>query len=284
MNAPPRKPGGTWRRAIRYALQPTRNLGDAWSWEQVTLPLLPTAVLAIVTSVFGSIRQSAWATAVVLLLTLFLLALNAARRLAAEVGAYEIAPRPFLRFVDTEVAGASVFGITQSGERGTLVTREGKPVCYQFARVGIKNDPPPDSKGVKAEKVVAHITFERNGSAVIHEILGRWSETEQRAETGRIGIFLENAQLDIDPNGLRHPLDIAMKAPDDSSCYAYNEDNSNLADLRLPIHELVGEEFTVHVRLRGASTDEISASFLLENGGAGSGISFRRLEEKEISA
>jgi hypothetical protein len=281
------KPERSWRHVVRYVLQPTATIGDAWSWAQFVLPLLPTVIASATTAIFVSIDDSVWTLPAVLLATLLVLTLNAALRLAKELVAYETAPRPFLCFADTEVEGAGVHvfahGAGATGAQGRLSTADGVPVVYLFARIGIKNNPPAGSKGLKAEKVAAFVTFERDGAPVVSDMVGRWSETDQRAETGRLGISLESAQLDIEPNGLRHPLDIAMKDPDDSSCYAYNEDNSSGVGLRLPSRELVGEEFTVHVQLRGSNTDEISASFLLKNGGAGSGISLERIEEQGVS-
>ncbi|MGC9974727.1 MAG: hypothetical protein ABSC36_04985, partial [Gaiellaceae bacterium] len=204
-------------RAIRYTLQPTRALGDAWSWWQVILLLVPTAVVTIPTALASSVRNSLLVLAVVLLATLFCLALNAARRLADEVGVYEIAPRPFLAFKNTEVAEASEVLIASTGQRYRPVTPEGRPVVNQHARVFVANDPPSGRQGVLAWQVTAQITFERDGSPIISEMVGRWAEKKQHGETGHLGLTLESAQLDIEPNGLPHSLDIAMKGADDSN-------------------------------------------------------------------
>jgi hypothetical protein len=134
-----------------------------------------------------------------------------------------------------------------------------------------------------ASKVVGRISFvEPDGTVAIDKMLGRWAESPQRAETGRLGISLDEVQLDIEPNGLPHPLDIAMKRVQDSSIYVVNDDNSAAPEFCLSKHELNRDEYTVRVSLRGSNTDEIVADFTLRNGGTGKSITLSPLQTQEV--
>jgi hypothetical protein len=91
------------------------------------------------------------------------------------------------------------------------------PAPNDFARVQIANEPPPGLRGECAEKVAARITFRtQDGDVLLAGMLGRWAETPQRIERGRLGLSLEETQLDIDANGVPHPVDVAMKAIEDA--------------------------------------------------------------------
>ena len=135
----------------------------------------------------------------------------------------------------------------------------------RFARVRIANDP-GESVGECARRVVAMITFlDDAGSTIFGPMTGRWAETPQRAETGRLGLTLDESQIDIDANGLPHPLDVAMKVPGEKGFYAFNHENSSAADLRLPPHRLTVDHCRVRVVVRPANGRATTATFVLSN-------------------
>ena len=182
---------------------------------------------------------------------------------------------PILRFVGVDNDTAAVVSQATSGggaHSASLAVTETMMVVStvsDFVRVQVVNDP-GNGRGERANRVIGRIAFlDSSGELLIPEIVGRWAETPQRMETGRVGISLEEAQLDIDANGLPHPLDIAMKRTEDSHFYAFNHENSLANGLLLPKHEIDADECTVRVTLRPANGDEVAAYFTLVNEGAG---------------
>jgi hypothetical protein len=173
--------------------------------------------------------------------------------------------RPYLVFSGVDNSQASVVtGVMRPS--GTTLLIQHVNAQHDFVRVNVANDPPAGVVGATAEKVVARITFTADdGSTPVHEMLGRWAETPQRMETGRVGISLEEVQLDIEANGLPHPIDIAMRKPGDTSCWAFNDENSAALDLQLPKHELIQSRYLVRVSVRGSNTETTSAGFVLTN-------------------
>jgi hypothetical protein len=192
----------------------------------------------------------------------------------------ENAPKPHLRFVSTEVAQAQV---VTSRPIGWAASAVGPHPTNDFARVQIANDPPTGLRGERARNVAGYITFSKpDGAVLIDRMLGRWAETPQRIETGRLGLSLEEAQLDIDPNGVPHPLDVSMKRSDDKDCFAFNFENSHAADLRLEKHRLQGNQFQVRIVLRGDNTDEVVGNFVLRNHGVGRGMEFALADDEAM--
>lgn len=192
-------------------------------------------------------------------------AMERVRTAEESIAAAAAAPRPHLVFVDPEVQGAGVIA-TALHPAGGLSTSTVSSGPYEFARINVVNDPPAGSPGATAERVTATITFRADdGRHPVQGMVGRWAETPQRGETGRWGISLEEAQLDVDPNGLWHPIDIAMKKPGDSSCFAFNYENSTVADLKIPKHELNESSYLVQVTLRGSNIEPIGADYVLTN-------------------
>jgi len=182
-----------------------------------------------------------------------------------ESGERRAPTRPYLVFSGVDNAQASVVtGVLQP--TGTTVLMRHVNVLHDFVRVNVANDPPAGIIGGTAEKVVARISFvAEDGATPVHQMLGRWAETPQRMETGRVGISLEEVQLDIEPNGLPHPIDVAMRKPGEASCWAFNDENATALELRLPKHELIQPRYTVHVSIRGSNTEVFIAEFLLVN-------------------
>ena len=91
----------------------------------------------------------------------------------------------------------------------------------------------------------------------------------------RIGVSLEHLEAEISANGLSHPLDIAMKHPDEADCFAYNDENSNAYQGRLESHRLTGESFRAEVTVRAGNPghqEAVTRSFKIMNPGAGSDL------------
>jgi hypothetical protein len=99
-------------------------------------------------------------------------------------------------------------------------------------RVLVKNEP-ISGFGADAEHVAARIEFFGADDTSLLEMAGRWAEADQRLETKRLGITHEAEELTIGANGVRHELDIALKAPGDKHFYACNDDNASGRDHRL---------------------------------------------------
>jgi hypothetical protein len=164
-------------------------------------------------------------------------------------------------------------GGTVSADAGPTQPIGASPVIHDFVRVFVANDPPAGAVGAVAEKVFANVAFVAVKGDTALEMLARWAEAPQRAQTGHVGISLDDAQLDIEPNGLAHPLDIAMKRRGDICFYAVNSENSAATEFCLPKHELTYPEYIVRVSLRGSNTDEVVGEFILRNEGFGGTIS-----------
>ena len=213
------------------------------------------------------------------------------RRAAAE-------PRPHLVFAgrDSAVAttvvggpGVSMSPLVSAGTaEPTLVSVVGPAASgapgpgYELAvnhyvRVFVANDP-GERIGACAQRVAATIAFLDERDTPLLEMIGRWAETPQRLETGRIGLTLEESQLDIDGNALPHALDIAMKTPADDHFYAFNHENSQAPDLRRDAHRIAVGHCRVRVRVRAANAAPITRTFTLRNEGVGGGLS---LEDDE---
>ena len=180
----------------------------------------------------------------------------------------QLRPQTFLRIVGVDTGRASPARRGPSGQ--PLVTA---PVPHEFVRVLVANDPPEGVAGESARKVIGRITFVSvDGEHAIDELLGRWSGAPQPVETGLWGPTLEDFQADIEPNGLRHAFDIAMKRPHDDVVYAYSDKNNRAPDLCLPEHRLPDAEYRVIVLFRGSNTPEVVGEFVLKNGGVGGAI------------
>lgn len=147
-------------------------------------------------------------------------------------------------------------------------------VLAAFAGAAVANEPPADFPGLTAEKTAATISiFDDEGNPLIDRKLGRWSASKQAHERDRIGYALDHLAEDIDPNGIPHPLDVAMKYPNDEDCFFYNDDNNDALDGRLAVHRLCGSWFRVEITVRPAKGGvPVTESFVLTNAGSGGEI------------
>ena len=135
---------------------------------------------------------------------------------------------------------------------------------YRFVRVFVANDP-GDRLGARARRVVAKIAFVDAEERELKLMNGRWAETEQRVESGRLNPSEDEAVIDIDANGRAHSLDIAMKVPGESEFYACNYENSGAPGLRLASHRLEESQCRVHVTVRAENALPITQTFVLSN-------------------
>lgn len=236
-------------------------------WRLRGLAIAVVGALSIVVGVVGS-----WWAAVALfvfagLATVFALT---AYRLATEVEALAVAPRPYVRFGEANVAGAAVVAIPRpwaavQAASGVTAAVQGAGL---FARIDVANDPPPGTVGAQAERVTGEVEFLDTDHRPLLRLQGRWAETRQRAQRDEMNLSYETVQLDIDANGLAHPLDIAMRTAQ-GACYAFNDDNSEWLDLEKPDHRLDGESFYVRVTLRGVNVEQMTETFRLTNNASG---------------
>ena len=252
---------------MRYAFGAA---GTAGLVGRIASIVVSAGLLAALVGVFGG-----WPGALAVLVLVILLALTgtAAYRLALALDRYEQAPRVYLRFTGTEVAPAAFvrrprpeLAATEALTASNLQFQSTNSV-FDFARVRVANDPPLGGRGTKAESVAARVVFYDDDGGERLSMVGRWSETEQLAERTSLSISLAGAQLDIEPNAIEHPLDIAMKRPGDEELYAYNDENTYGDRLGLDKHRLDGDRIRVQVTLRPANGDPVVGEFDLTNGG-----------------
>jgi hypothetical protein len=222
-------------------------------------------VIGIVQLVQGAHHRSAW-------FWLFLAALLVA---IAEVSAVHKAMRagPQLAFVGTEVEDATtlvtavmpVTGFAPAASAAVAPLTGGAPQTNRYARVRVANDP-GGRIGECARQVATRITFLSDaGKPLLSNMIGRWAETPQRAQTGHFGLTLQESQLDIEANTLPHSLDIAMKVPGADHFYAYNHENSAVIDLRLAKHRIAEAKCRVQVTLYPANGRPVSGTFVLRS-------------------
>jgi hypothetical protein len=226
-------------------------------------------IVGIVQLVEGS-HQSAW----------FWLFLGAAVVAIAEASAVhrDMRSGPQLRFVGTEATDAITISTAVPAATGVYWRRQPPgarvgggpaPTINRFVRVLVANDP-GHRVGECARSVVATIMFlDGSDTPLLPAMFGRWAGTPQRAETGRFGLSADESQLDIEANGMRHSLDVAMKAPGEAQLYAYNHENSEAHDLRLERHRLSVARCRVQISLRPANGRAITGTFVLHNDAEG---------------
>lgn len=252
----------TINRVIRYSFV------SGWKIRGLAITLVGAA--SVVVGVVGS-----WPAAVALFVTGGLTVVFAltAYRLAAEVGTFALTPRPHVRFGDANIAGAAVIAMPMpwAGVQSASANAPQVQSAAVFARIDVANDPPPGRVGARAERVTGEIEFLDVDCRPLLKLQGRWAETKQRAQRDEMNLSYETVQIDIDANGLAHPLDIAMRTVD-GSCFAFNDDNSEWMNLEKPDHRLDGESFLVRVTLRGVNVERMTKTFRLTNKVSGLGL------------
>lgn len=144
----------------------------------------------------------------------------------------------------------------------------GEPV---FSHAIFANDPEDSRKGITAEKVVAHLEILNDSQEVLFTMIGRWSETPERAQVG--ARVVDTTQIDIAPNAMPRALDIILKYDDEDNCYGLNNETPQRdSHWRDKSRELPPGSYIVKIRLRGNNIDQ---EFWLDlvNEGAGREVS-----------
>ncbi|MEO8291136.1 MAG: hypothetical protein ABI649_09115 [Gaiellaceae bacterium] len=180
--------------------------------------------------------------------------------------------QPELGFTRIESERVGVEAYTKTPQGRQLVQRVG---TADFVRVNVANDPKEGRQGSLATDVIAHVDFFSEDGKNLLSIAGRWAETDQPPEVQKLGLSLAEREISLSPNGLDHPLDIAMKYPDDEACYAFNDLNGARAapDMRYPPHELSPWTYQVVARVRGHRVPELEMAYKLVNPGKGQTLS-----------
>jgi hypothetical protein len=142
-------------------------------------------------------------------------------------------------------------------------------VIYQYGdgsmpprRVGssvhlkIRNDPQFPVPEANAKGVSAKITFYDSQNSELFTFDARWSDTDQPSSRAQLQSKFDLLCVDI-PIGQTREIDIAMKYPDETDAYGFNNDSYFCSQYQNPQWKLVGEDFTVEVRVRGTYIDKI---------------------------
>lgn len=129
----------------------------------------------------------------------------------------------------------------------------------RYTRVYFANEPRSELEGIVAQKVIAHLHFyDENKQKCLCYIIGRWSEA---ATTN---------QIDFEPNGLPHILDIVLKFTNEDVCFLWRNEAplrpTNVSALRDGGRELPPGTFYIKVNLKGRNTDEVFWLKLANNG------------------
>ena len=116
-----------------------------------------------------------------------------------------------------------------------------------------------------ARNVHATLRFSDENGVIVEGLPARWSEHEQDVPVERITGRPTYVDLPVDSGAVR--IDVALKYPGDSQCYAYNDET------RFTTHDLRGielgpEPVTVDVTVIGADVRS-SARYRLTHDGAG---------------
>jgi hypothetical protein len=128
-----------------------------------------------------------------------------------------------------------------------------------FAHAKFSNNPAERIPEATARDVVAEISiFNDDGHPALLEqpIYGRWGDTTQPSRLAASASSRELAQVEFEPNGLPHELNLALKYPEDSNCYAFNNESYDRLDWRLPKFRLDGSTFHVRVKLIGQRVEK----------------------------
>jgi hypothetical protein len=120
--------------------------------------------------------------------------------------------------------------------------------------------------GEAARKVVVWIEcYDLDGSVLVGRLQGRWREAKSVLDGSPFQLQTEEAAIDLEPNGVEHEFDVAMKLP--------LADTFAIVDAQQQTHEVHAKEARVAVTVSGANvTDGPSAVFRLRTEGRAHGI------------
>jgi hypothetical protein len=137
----------------------------------------------------------------------------------------------------------------------------------------LKNLPTVPHPDAQASDVLAELRFVHHGQTALSVSPGRWGDTDQPAVRKAKEPFASLIDLNTVPFriGEQHELNVAIKYPDDSFFYGFNNSNYDHPNWRVPAYRLNGASYEVVVRLFGRLVDE-EYRFTLKNLGAGQGL------------
>ena len=125
-----------------------------------------------------------------------------------------------------------------------------------FVHAWIANSPEHPTRDSVAQRVVAHVTFSELGHGNdLLTMAARWSHTPEPALVGGAVREIHN-EIDMQPNGLAYPIDIAMKHLEDEECYAHNNESVTYEMWRHPQRALKPGKYRVRVDLRGVGANK----------------------------
>ena len=143
-----------------------------------------------------------------------------------------------------------------------------------FAHVIFVNEPANAVPNAVAKDVIATISYCDDTGKEIASVNGRWGDSPQPTDPFNPMIDLVPAEFKI---GLPRELNIALKYPEDDSCYGFHNGSYFQPEWRDPSLKLLGEEYEVKVLLRGPWVDE-TYTFFLRNLGKGKSL---EIQEKK---
>ena len=151
-----------------------------------------------------------------------------------------------------------------------MMDRENRQVIAQlfFAHAMFINDPVHAVPNAIAKDIVTMITYYTKTGKEVASVIGRWGDSPQPTDPFDPTINLPPIELKI---GQQRELNLAMKYPEDDSCYGFHNGSYFQPEWRDPSLRLSEEEYEVKVSLRGPWVDEIYV-FLLKNLGKGKGL------------
>ena len=140
------------------------------------------------------------------------------------------------------------------------------------------NDPQVPTDNSIARGIIANISYlAKKDLKPILSQAGRWGDSPQPPAVQKGTPVVDLAHMDF-PIGAIRELNLAIKYPEDSDCYAVNNQSYSSPNLRNPNQRLLGEDFIAQVRLRGPYVDR-SWKFEFKNLGAGHGLKVGQWEE-----
>lgn len=126
---------------------------------------------------------------------------------------------------------------------------------YSCLVLRIENDPITSTAESIATQLSTRLTFYDSFNTELFSYEGRWADTEQ--PTNYAGIKVPNEQRTIDiPIGTRRDLDLAIKYHSDDLAYGINYESYAHPQIKNPAWTLGSGDYSLKVRLRGASVDQ----------------------------
>ena len=134
----------------------------------------------------------------------------------------------------------------------------------------IINDPKFPTEHGNANGIGATIAFLDSNNTELFNLDGRWGDSTQPSSVERGQSTFHLLTVDL-PIGRTREIDIAFKYPEETDCFAFNNESYQFPRFQHPARRLVGTWFSARVRIRGPNVDH-SWIVSFRNPGAGSGL------------